>query len=60
MRRKEAEPTGVTFNIALNYGGRNEILTAVKKIANKVKNGELDIETTLQKQFQIIYIQKES
>lgn len=37
--------TGVTFNIALNYGGRNEILTAVKKIANKVKNGELDIET---------------
>ena len=37
--------TGFTFNIALNYGGRNEILTAVKKIANKVKNGELDIET---------------
>ena len=34
--------TGVTFNIALNYGGRNEILTAVKEIANKVKNGELD------------------
>ena len=36
--------TGVTFNIALNYGGRNEIVTAVKKIAKQVKNGELDID----------------
>ena len=29
--------TGVTFNIALNYGGRDEILKAVKKIAQDVK-----------------------
>ncbi len=36
--------TGVTFNIALNYGGRLEILNAVKKIAQKVKNGEYTIE----------------
>ena len=36
--------TGVTFNIALNYGGRNEILLAVKNIAKRVKNGELNIE----------------
>lgn len=36
--------TGVTFNIALNYGGRDEILKAVKKIASKVKNGELELE----------------
>ena len=36
--------TGVTFNIALNYGGRNEILSAVKKIAEEVKNGDLDID----------------
>ena len=34
--------TGVTFNIALNYGGRDEILKAVKKIALDVKNGTLD------------------
>ncbi|MBQ9658215.1 MAG: isoprenyl transferase [Clostridia bacterium] len=33
--------TGVTFNIALNYGGRDEIVRAVKEIAKKVKNGEL-------------------
>ena len=36
--------TGVTFNIALNYGGRLEIIDAVKKIAKKVKDGEYNIE----------------
>ena len=36
--------TGTTFIVALNYGGRNEITNAVKKIAEKVKNGELEIE----------------
>ena len=36
--------TGVTFNIALNYGGRDEIIKATKKIANQVKNNELQIE----------------
>ena len=29
--------TGVTFNIALNYGGRNEIVKAVKEIALQVQ-----------------------
>lgn len=36
--------TGVTFNIALNYGGRDEIVKAVQKIANQVKEGNLTIE----------------
>ncbi|MBQ2835625.1 MAG: isoprenyl transferase [Clostridia bacterium] len=36
--------TGVTFNIALNYGGRYEIIKAVKNIANQVKDGEIEIE----------------
>ena len=36
--------TGVTFNIALNYGGRDEIIKAVKNIATQVKNNELEIE----------------
>lgn len=36
--------TGVTFNIALNYGGRDEIIKAIKQIANQVKNNELQIE----------------
>ena len=36
--------TGVSFNIALNYGGRDEIVKATKKIAEKVKNGEIELE----------------
>ena len=36
--------TGVTFNIALNYGGRDELLKAVKNIAQEVKEGKIDIE----------------
>ena len=36
--------TGVTFNIALNYGGRDEIVKAMKKIAKNVKENELQIE----------------
>ena len=35
--------TGVTFNIALNYGGRDEIIKAVKKIAEDVKEGKVNI-----------------
>lgn len=37
--------TGVTFNIALNYGGRDEIVKAVKKIAEDVKEGKIDVNT---------------
>ena len=36
--------TGVTFNIALNYGGRAEIIKAIKEISKDVKNGTLDID----------------
>jgi len=41
---KTKNNTGVTFNIALNYGGRDEIVHAIKNIAQKVKNDELGIE----------------
>lgn len=37
--------TGVTFNIALNYGGRDEIIRAVKSIAKQVKENNLDIDS---------------
>ena len=35
--------TGLNLNIAMNYGSRNEITNAVKKIAEKisVKNGDI-------------------
>lgn len=34
----------VTLNIAVNYGGRHELTTAVKNIAEKIKSGELSPE----------------
>lgn len=36
--------TGLTLNIAFNYGGRAEITYALKQIAEKVKNNELSID----------------
>lgn len=36
--------TGVTFNIALNYGGRDELIKAIRQIAIKVKNNETQVE----------------
>ena len=41
---KTKNNTGVVFNIALNYGGRLEIVNAVKSIAQKVKLNEIKIE----------------
>lgn len=35
------EMTKINLNIAVNYGGRQEILHSVKKIAQRVKNGDL-------------------
>ena len=34
--------TGIQFNVALNYGGRDEITRAVQAIAEDVRNGKLD------------------
>lgn len=36
--------TGLIFNVAFNYGGRQEIVMATKKIAEDVKNGIINIE----------------
>ena len=36
--------TGMTLNLAFNYGGRPEIVNAVKKIAEKIKNNEIKVE----------------
>ena len=36
------ENTGTIFTIALNYGGRDELVNAIKNIAEDVKNNKLD------------------
>ena len=38
------DATKIDVNIAINYGGRLEIVDAVKKVAQKVKDGELNPE----------------
>lgn len=37
-----SDKSRVVLNIAINYGGRHEIASAVREIAEKVKNGEMD------------------
>lgn len=36
--------TGITFNIAINYGGRDELTRAMKQIAEKIKTNELEVQ----------------
>ena len=47
MARAEAstaQKTGMTLNIAVNYGGQDEILYAVKRLAGDVLNGRLSLD----------------
>lgn len=37
-----SDKSKVVLNIAINYGGRHEIVNAVRTIAEKVKNGEME------------------
>ena len=41
---KTKNNSGLVINLCINYGGREEIVNATKIIAEKVKNGELNID----------------
>ncbi len=41
LEEATAGNTGLTFSIAINYGSRDEITRSVRKIADKVKSGEI-------------------
>ncbi|MCI8409186.1 MAG: isoprenyl transferase [Lachnospiraceae bacterium] len=42
LEEKSAGCTGLTFTVALNYGGRDELIRAMKKMTNDVKSGKLN------------------
>ena len=46
-----ASGTGMVLNIALNYGGRDEIVRAVRRIAQEVKDGTLTADAIDEKAF---------
>ncbi|MHB0999576.1 MAG: isoprenyl transferase [Armatimonadota bacterium] len=43
--------TGLVFNLAINYGGRNELLDAVKETCRRAQSGELDIDNITDQDF---------
>ena len=44
LETRSAVKTGMTLNICMNYGGRDEITNAAKRLAKKVQNGEMNPE----------------
>ena len=46
-----AKNTGIVLNLAINYGGRTEILDAVREAARRVRDGKIDAEEITEQYF---------
>jgi len=44
VETQTANNTGLNLNVAFNYGGRSEVVTAAQKLARSVLNGEINAE----------------
>lgn len=44
LEESSRENTGLKFQVAINYGGRDELVRAVRKLCKKVEAGELNAE----------------
>lgn len=51
VEEASAEKTGMVLNLAMNYGGRAELLRAVKTVAHEAKDGTLDVDSLTEEQF---------
>lgn len=51
LERETAGNTGLQFYIAINYGGRDEIVRAARKLALDVKSGDVDADAIDEKLF---------
>lgn len=51
LEKESENNTGLRFQIALNYGGRDELLRAIKQVSKDVKNGVLSEEELTEQKF---------
>lgn len=51
LEKESAKNDGLRFQIALNYGGRDELLRAMKGLCQEIKDNDLDVDSITQEKF---------